>query len=231
MKDIGDSGTKINTSPTLKTTCPELACIWENMQGGKGLITTFVCDLFKSFEDPNDWKNVIDIRAGNLSTDDKKIFGKTDIQDGIVYIEIDKSNCGGQDKLEMFETLQHELIHAKIFNDCMNLFGFDGKTQNSLNYLNVFKKLVVSEYGTNTTTDQHKLMLDKYINDMVINLIEITKQGTYDDYIGLVLNGFPEDILWQCGYSPNYAVDKFHNYNVYKHNNSDIFNKLNTVCP
>ena len=118
----------------------------------------------------------------------------------------------------------------------MNLFGFDGKTQNSLNYLDAFKKLVIKEYGTNATTDQHELMLDKYLNEMVNNLIEITGKGEYDDYIGLVLNGFPEDILLECGYAttgsgPGTIQDKIRTYKLFANNNPDIFNNLNTVCP
>ena len=234
IKDTGDNGDRINTHHSLKTYCPDLACIWENMQKGKGLSTNFVCDLFKNFEDPNDWKNVLDIRAGSIK-EKPAAYGKTEIKQGIIYITINKNNCGGTDKLDMYETIQHELIHAKIINECMNLYGFDGTTVNSLSFSQAFEKLVIHEYGKNATKDEHKLILDKYLHDMVNDLINITGKGTYDDYIGLVLNGFPKDILLQCGYAvgggPGTVEDKYHTYQVFKHNNPDIFNNLNKVCP
>lgn len=135
----------------------------------------------------------------------------------------------------MFETIQHELIHTRIINECMNLFGFDGKTMNSMSYLEAFKKLVFREYGYNATQEQHRLMLDKYLNEMVNNLIELTGKGTYDDYVGLVLNGFPKNILLECGYAigggAGSVEDKVHTYKVFRKNNPDIYNNINKVCP
>ena len=112
----------------------------------------------------------------------------------------------------------------------MRLYGYDGKQMGSISYFDAFKKLVIKEYGNNATTEQHKLMLDKYVNDMVDNLITMTGKGTYDDYIGLVLNSFPEDILWSAGYSPSAVADKLHDFKLFKHNNPDIYNNLNTAC-
>ena len=140
-----------------------------------------------------------------------------------------------QVNINIYETLQHELVHAKIFSDCMRLYGYDGKQMGSISYFDAFKKLVIKEYGNNATTEQHKLMLDKYIKDMVDNLITMTGKGTYDDYIGLVLNSFPEDILLECGYYTSGGVgsvqDKIHDYKLFVHNNPDVFNNINKICP
>lgn len=65
---------------------------------------------------------------------------------------------------------------------------------------------------------------------MVENLIEVTGIGTYADYEGLVLNGFPLEILESCGYNLWNIEDKLHTYNVFKYNNPFVCDKIKEIC-
>ncbi len=67
-------------------------------------------------------------------------------------------------------------------------------------YLN--DKRSVSEVGGQSGENEHSLMLEHYLNEMVNSLIEMNNGvGTYYDFVGLVLNGFPIEVLNYCGYT------------------------------
>lgn len=126
------------------------------------------------------------------------------------------------------------MTHAKIFSELFRKYGFNG-VDHSLNYYQAFEQLVISEYGSNATKEQHTLMLEKYLSDMVRSLIEVTGVGTfetnYNDYVGLILYGFPLDILESCGYTLGVVQDKYYSYQVFAHNNPDIYTNIKKLCP
>ena len=47
----------------------------------------------------------------------------------------------------------------------------------------------------------------------------------------LILNGFPLDILESCGYTLGVVQDKYHSYQVFAHNNPDIYTNIKKLCP
>lgn len=126
------------------------------------------------------------------------------------------------------------MTHAKIFADLFKKYGYNG-VDGSLNYYQAFEKLVISEYGSNATKEQHALMLEKYLKEMVQSLIDITGVGTieanYNDYVGLILNGFPGEILESCGYTIGVVLDKYHSYQVFAHDHPNIYNNIKKFCP
>lgn len=127
LSDIGEKGTVIWTSPNLLQYCPLYDCLWKNMLSGNSLETNLVCNLISPFEGSNNFKNIIIIKPYDFSTEQNpNALAKTDIQSGNIYILINQNRCTNRDTLEMFETIQHELIHATLLNELMNYFGFDG---------------------------------------------------------------------------------------------------------
>lgn len=236
--DIANQGDRIITHNSLNN-CPQMACIWKNMINGN-LGTNYTCDIMAGFEplvgSTPGW--VLKVAGLDFSTRpdyDPNSFARTyPSSDGLITIVINTLNCiDKSDPLNLFETLQHELVHAKIFSELFKKYGFNG-VDHSLNYYQAFEQLVIAEYGNNATSDQHTLMLEKYLNEMVRSLIEVTGVGTFDanyqDYVGLILYGFPKEILESCGYSLGVVADKYHSYQVFAHNNPSIYDNIKYFC-
>ncbi len=238
--EVGE-GVKINIGSSLNSDCPDMVCLINNLKNGN-LSSSYLCDILANFN-PTDGiprpGNFINIRGFDFSKDPNlketaNAITRTTLT-GSIEILINTKNCGEKDDFYNFETLQHELVHAKIFSDLFTQYGYAG-IQGSMNYYQAFEQLVIKEYGSNATVEQHKLMLDKYLKNMVESLIEVTGVGSYplnyEDYVGLILQGFPNDILESCGYTADIVADKYHSYQVYLLNHQQILEKFqNLKCP
>lgn len=193
----------------------------------------FVCKKLESFENStenNGPGSFLYVFADNRNLSGA-LAGVSTHTNGIIYLQINPDYCDDSaDKLNIFETLQHELVHAEIFSKLFKKYGYIGD-QNSLNYAEAFHQLVLMEYGGQAGPEQHHLMLEQFLDEMVNSLIEITGKGTYEDYVGLILNGFPEDILKYCGITVNDVILKVDRYKDFKSKNPDLFYLFDKFCP
>ncbi len=72
---------------------------------------------------------------------------------------------------------------------------------------------VLAEYGGQSGENEHNLMLEHYLDDMVNSLIEMNNGiGSYGEFVGLILNGFSIDVLNYCGISLQYVQEKYAEY-------------------
>ena len=198
----------IHIPSIVKNQCPKYACILDKMISG-GLGTSFVCDLLSGFDGSNGNNNgsgfelhfnVADFSLNN-NYENSAYAGTSPIfqtsNDLRLMIMLNTLNCNTLDGVTVFETIQHELIHADIKRRLIEDHGWNGGL---LTLTEAFHQLVVEEYGGQAGEDEHNLMLEHYLTEMVNSLIEMNNGiGSYADFVGLVLNGFPIEALNYCG--------------------------------
>jgi hypothetical protein len=235
MGEIMEGGDHIITDSKLAEKCPTLSCIWNQMKDGV-LGTEFVCKQLSNFDGPNSPGTLLKVSGYDFvelsktnHMDPTASAATITLPNGSIIIAINTTNCGG-DKLNIFETLQHELVHAQIFSRLFKYYGYNGSVE-SLNYHEAFHQLVLKEYGGQAGPEQHNLMLEYFLKDMVNSLIEITGKGTYEDYEGLVLNGFPPEVLIYCGITNQELKEKVDRYKDFKIKNPGIFYLFDKFCP
>jgi len=163
------------------------------MVDGGPLHTKLICSILSGFE-PVDAEHLliapIVFTAPNQNPD---AYAGTTIVDGRVTILINQSKCNNITPIEVFETLQHELIHADIHRRLLRDYNWNEELGS---ISEAFLKMVELEYGTQATLSQHEFMLDYYLDIMAESLIAANNNiGSKEDFLGLLLNGFEEEVL------------------------------------
>lgn len=204
----------------LETTCPKYACLIKKMMN-ESLGTSFICELFSGFDGSlgnNDGLGfVLHFIARDFALDPSLndqanagtgVYNRYEISQ--IVIIVNSLNCSTISALEVFETIQHELIHADIKRRLVEDHGWNGS---ELTFSNAFHQLVLAEYGGQSGENEHNLMLEHYLDDMVNSLIEMNNGiGSYGEFVGLILNGFSIDVLNYCGISLQYVQEKYAEY-------------------
>ncbi len=136
------------------------------------------------------------------------------------------------------ETFQHESIHAKIKDNLINKYGWNGEETTRQA---AFKAMTAAEYPGNPSVTEHQLMLTVYLQEFKdalmaanggLGLLPPAPDPT-DIYLGLILNGYPDELPFiasNLGFSIA-DIQKFqNNYNTWIKSNQSpagIFGK----CP
>ena len=208
----------IRTSKGVKQECPKIACIIEKITTGS-LASSFICDLLNNFENS---KTVHFIYKSKDFTINPDIPDNADAATGVLPINplnpvivlnttFNSAICENSDLLYLLETIQHELVHADIKRRLVEEFNWDPSNEGTL--LETFSILVLETFGENSTIAEHELMLEYYLQKMVDSLIEMNNGvGNYNDFVGLILDGMPVDILNYCGYSVEDVQQKYNQY-------------------
>lgn len=193
----------------VKMLCPQYDCILKNMISGP-LGTQFVCDFFSKFE-YTDGKILV-VRASDFNAlgYDPNAYAATDFYSGQITIQINSLMCNTVDPIAVFETIQHELVHAEIRRQLRVNYNLDPL---GWSYSACFFEFVYENYDSGADFTEHEIMLRYFLNPMIESLIEMNNGvGTEQDFKGLVLNGFPLDVLFACGYSPGEVTSLYYTY-------------------
>jgi len=213
----------IRQANNLSSKCPIYACIWNEMING-GLGTELICNLSNTFEGSNSAGNLT-IYATDFSSQgmSSTATGATFLheENNEIGIAINSGNCNdeGENLVAAFETLQHEFVHAQLNHTLLSL-GYEGDYDTMAD---AFFELVGHQYGENPTELQHEFMLDYFLVPMVNSLIEMNGGvGTYSYFVGLVLSGFPGEVLEAAGYNVDDFLDFAEIARDFIENNSNI---------
>ena len=169
----------------------------------EGISTNFICNLFTPFN--GDEGLNLGFRATNFEEADLNPSGLAATSfipgnNSNLIIKINSSTCETSSSLDIFETLQHELIHADLKRRLLQEYGYVPSPGES--FQDAFDQLVLETYGGAASQDEHLIMVTEYLDIAVNSLIEMNGGvGTYNDFVGIVLNGFPLDILEAAGYT------------------------------
>ena len=222
-----DGVDKIIEDASLSNDCPILSCIFNKMVNGE-LGTDFVCNLLSAFEGDNSNTNLTISSASGSTLNGNA--GSTQTINGNQLIRINKDICQNginANPIAIFELLQHELIHASIQSYLADNFGWQGDAGT---YLEHFNKLLHNTYGPYPTEQQHNLMLDRFLIPMVSSLQQMNGGGSYSDYVGLILKGFPDDVLVAAGYDLSEVQSLYeHSIGIIK-NPDNLLNKGLSKC-
>lgn len=197
---------KIIPNPDFKKECPKAACVLEKMLNGDPPFSeAFVCEMLDEFI-PNDGvaQNLFFAAKSFSSNDDlnpNALAGNSMDLSGTIpsqFIIFNSDNCEAQSGFQIFETISHELLHADIKRRLVEDYGLEDFPGG---YADAFKKLLEKEYGQDGVdvppwTNDHELMFNEYLDILAANLWSANNEnGEISDYIGIVLNGLPMDIL------------------------------------
>jgi len=220
--------------PNLSTLCPTVNCLFNKIIN-KQMGSNFVCNLKSQFDGSTGTNNGkgfhLHIRAedftksSNLKNDGLAI---TTLISGRPTILINSSNCNQNNNLfNIFDTFQHEMIHANILQNLLNNGWSGAETDRA----SAFHAYVLQEYGPNAGKTEHELMLNSFVKDMVQSLIDANGGiGSYSDFEGLVLNGFGQDILKYTNYTVADIQLKKQNFNNFIANPANITQNF-ISCP
>ena len=209
-------------SPTLSQKCPKASCVLGKLLNNEaGVSTSFICSILNGFE--NNGINMV-FHAGPFDTGNHfgaitkpvgPIIGFDNMKPKI-EISFNSNLCENSSALDIFETYQHELVHAHLFRLMFQYYNLvDEVGQLSINQ--AFDNLVEGIYGPDANVnDQHELMLDYFVTPMVNSLIELNGGiGTFEDFEWLILDSFDTELLADCGYSTSYlsaAENRFRSF-------------------
>lgn len=221
----------IKLSKNLATDCPKLNCILNKLLGEGELSSDFLCNMLDQF----DGNPTIGIVTTLPRVGEPNFLGKTEVIKGKnILIHFNKNNCNSIEVLDLFETFQHELIHADFFRQLFEDYGWTG---DYLTLDETFKKLVEFKYGPDATPDQHVLMLNELLPDMINSLMQangssIQCNGTETSgdclyFKTLIINGFSEELLAnELGISFDLHTNNLTLYNLWKVS-QPLYNTLN----
>lgn len=205
-----DQADYIIINPNLKTECPLYDCIMRKMINNGTLGTQLVCSLLSNFEAVDGQHLQMVPGAFAYPNQNPNAYAATAVVEGRICIFVNTIKCNSIDAIDVFETIQHELIHADIRRRLLEDYSWNG---DELNISESFLKMVELEYGAQATLSDHELMLDYYLDLMVESLIAANDNvGTREDFIGLVLNGFEEEVLNSCGLAFEDVSVAYNNY-------------------
>ncbi|MFZ4544670.1 MAG: hypothetical protein ACOYOA_11505 [Saprospiraceae bacterium] len=221
----------IQIAPSLHSNCPFLDCLYKKAIKD-GFDSDLLCQL--TSQSKSHGKIKLFIVAQKFTGAEAIVYAKTTPflggpTDNVIYLYINSTYCGGINKIDQLETLQHELIHAKIKKILFEEYDWNGGANES--FVESFKKLVQSKYGYSASVSEHDLMLRVFLDPMVNSLLKINNNiGTYDDYLALVLGGLGKDVLISCGYNIPAVTAQYENSLAFFSIPSNINSKLNE-CP
>jgi hypothetical protein len=218
---------KIYIATGLKTACPMYNCIVDEVMTGS-LGSSFVCDLMEEFD--GDDEQVLIFQPYNFTAGGYNPSGVafTTVIEGNIYIRINTNNCTSTNAFNAFETIQHELIHADILRRLFEEYNWSGSDQS---LLTAFNELVIAVNGSNPTFGQHKLMLDLYVDKMAESMLEFNNNiGISNDFLGLIYNGFPQQILYYHGLDLGDVAILYTDYQNFISQSGNINSKLSN-CP
>jgi len=205
-----DDNDKIVVSPSVPSGCPKYNCIFEEMMNGP-LGTAFVCDVLSSFDE--DVETPLIFRAIDFSVApgyNPTAVASVEIIGGIINLSINTDFCNSANTRFAFETLQHELVHADIRRRLFEDFNWNGQ---NLTFLVAFDQLVTEQYGFDATPEEHAIMIQYYLDVMVASLIEMNGGiGVYEDFVGLVLTGFPPEVYSYIGLTTAEVLSLYNDY-------------------
>jgi hypothetical protein len=232
LNDMLEGEDYIITPREFKDKCPKAACMLEKMLNSPA--SSFVCSLTSMIEGFGGSNNGIGYHlhfvtdlGGKGAPSGWKALASVNEETGRVFISFNSTNCENSDFIDIFKTLQYEMIHAYIYQSLLNT-GWNG---NLNTYTDAFHAFVQHTYGKNATSTQYQIMLEHFVDQMVQSLIQANGGiGNYEDFEGLVLNGFGNDVLDYCGYSIDDIQTKLDRYNNFISNLNNISSFFNS-CP
>ncbi len=232
LNELLEGNPFIKVSPNLATDCPKLNCILNTIISGGESTSDFLCNMLDQF----DGNPTIGIRATLPKLGEPNFLGKTQVLNGKdILISFNKNNCILTDVLDLFETFQHELVHADFYRQLFEDYSWTG---DYLTLDETFRKLVEFHYGINATPDQHILMLNELLPDMINSLMQANGSNilcngteTYGDcfhFKTLIINGFSEHlIVTELGIPFDLHRNNMALYNSWKLS-QPLFNQLNS---
>jgi len=216
-----DGNPHIKISANLATDCPKLNCILNKLMQGDGTGSDFLCDLMSKFDGSPKFGIAAQFPS---SSDNPEFAGKAEVINGNILISFNKNNCKNIEGFDLFETFQHELVHADFYRQLIKDYGWSGSP---MTFDATFKLLVHNKYGPNATPDQHVLMLNQLLPDMINSLMQAN--GSNDTCTGLetsgpclyfktfIVNGFGLDLLEsELGISLDLHNSNYQEYNLWK---------------
>ena len=189
--------------------CPKLKCLMDILTGDDfhPLSTNIICEYLDAF------------LGDDLANDRNLIIGITSFEDqpniisnANAFVTVDNYNyltpqitmyfnsdkCETLSTFSLLETFFHELIHADIYRRLIEDYGWTNYDDNEHAFSLLLKEM---GYDGVNWEDQHELMLAHYIELMTRSLWEANgRLGSPNDYAGIVLHGFPLDILYESGW-------------------------------
>lgn len=233
VNDALEGNPYIKLSPNLLNDCPKLNCILNNLLNGIGPESHFLCDMLSKF----DGNPKFEIGSGVPKSNEPNFDGKTFISltGNSIGIMFNKNKCESMNGINLFETFQHELVHADFFRRLIEDYNWTG---NSLTLDASFKTLVAAKYGANATPDMHILMLNQILPDMINSLMEANgstlqctgfeDSGDCKHFKTLIINGFSAELLeTQLGISLEQHILNANEYSLWKLR-QPLFINLNT---
>jgi len=225
----------IKIAKNLAADCPKLDCILNKLINGEGSSSDFLCDLMGKF----DGSPGFTIGSAVPKTNEPDFSGKTvpSPTGKSIAIVFNKDKCKTMNGINLFETFQHELVHADFYRQLIKDYNWNGS---DMTLDATFRALVVAKYGPNATPDQHVLMLNQILPDMINSLMQANgstiqctgfeESGDCKHFKTLIINGFGEELLeTELGISFQQHTINANEYNLWKLT-QPIFINLNT-CP
>jgi hypothetical protein len=207
---------RIVNHSTFRNSCSKVNCMLNKMLNQPS--SDYVCSLMEIFsgQDGSNNGRGYDIyftqNPCNNCEEGWTAFTHFDDETQTLRINFNQKYCD-KDNLsffDIFETIQHELIHANMYQFMLNT----GIPFNNSDLTSLFNDFIKWVYGPDATGNQHRIMLKFLIETMVNSLIEANDgKGTFEDFEGLVLNSFGADLLSYKGITEDSLQIKLNRYN------------------
>lgn len=234
IKSALDGTDAIIINPTLQSQCPLVDCLIDKLINGS-FGSDFLCNLMSQFQGSTGANNGHGFHVNIVPKDFSKDpnvnshgLAYTTVINGKPVMAINTSNCNQKtDSFDIFDTFQHEMIHANIYQDLLNT-GWSGTYTD---FASSFHALVLQRYGPNAGKTEHEIMLKYYVNNMIQSLIDANGGiGTFSDFEGLVLKGFGQDLFQYTSFTQVDINNKISAYNNFISNKSNISTNF-ISCP
>lgn len=215
---------------TINSHCPKYACmlkeIIENQANGD-----FLCSWLSEFEGDNG--TPLYFQAFQFGAYDNNYNPQAealtfyDNEHGHAVININSIKCNANNLTPamIFETLQHELIHAELYRRLYEEYNWNGA---STTFEQAFYLVVNEKYGPNPEVAHHRYILEELLDEMVNSLIGLNNNiGTYNDFVGLVLIGIPPNLYQYINLTTQDVNELYFDYETFLSNHP--LNNINTI--
>lgn len=128
-----DGNPHIKISANLATDCPKLNCILNKLMQGDGTGSDFLCDLMSKFDGSPKFGIAAQFPS---SSDNPEFAGKAEVINGNILISFNKNNCKNIEGFDLFETFQHELVHADFYRQLIKDYGWSGSPMTLMQHSN-----------------------------------------------------------------------------------------------